>query len=425
MSTIRPLATIAVLAVIGAFLALKINEGPAVALNEEWSSETPEAEAGGEPPAWSDSEQSLASANVVPSARTAPSWAESSPVASPAEEVRPAAVPVTPSFPSLPQLPKLDTPTTNPAPVEVPMPVKGQPVGTTLANESRPAPAFSTATQEKLELPDDIPQANYGGNDSPATPPKGVSGRVPSLGSSTPGYGQSTSPSTATSLSTPAESAPGFEAAWQGVQSALQGGQLPLAHRLLSSWRNDSRLSPEQQQRVESLLGQLAGTVVYSTEHRLEPPHIVAAGETLGTIAEKYEIPWQLLAKINGIPSTDAVKPGQTLKVVRGPFDAEVDLERGELTLLLDDRYAGKFPVRVEGVAPADGDWQVGQKRLDNAAATPEPKLVLQSPSGERVELSSSPVAAPGTKGRLTVASRDLGDLFDILSVGSSVTVRR
>ncbi|MEO0531892.1 MAG: hypothetical protein AAF266_15155, partial [Planctomycetota bacterium] len=77
---------------------------------------------------------------------------------------------------------------------------------------------------------------------------------------------------------------------------------------------------------------------------------------------------------------------------------------------------------RVEGTAPDNGAWRVGQK----TAATPvDSSVVLESPAGERVELSSGVIPTPGTRGRLTVASNDLADLYDILSVGSAVTIRR
>ena len=48
---------------------------------------------------------------------------------------------------------------------------------------------------------------------------------------------------------------------------------------------------------MESLLGQLAGTVIYSTEHQLEPARVVKPGETLETIAKEYNVPWQLLGE--------------------------------------------------------------------------------------------------------------------------------
>lgn len=417
MSTIRPLATIAVLAVIGVFLAYQINKGPAVAMQDDWlQDDLIETD---QPPAWDASTATAPAAVAVPAgdssleARTAPSWAEA-----PAEsDADPAS-----SFPSLPDLPPA---VSEPAPGSAtPPPVEGQPFGTELANEPSPAPAFPATTGGPLATPADVPQANYGDR-----VPAGISGSVPSLGAST----RAASPFDSAAA---APAAPGFGAAWEAVQTALQRDELTRAHRMLSQWRTEPGLSPNEQQRVETLLGQLAGSVVYSTEHRLEPPHVVAPGETLTRIAQQYNIPWQLLAKINGIAAADAVEPGQSLKVLRGPFQAEVDLARGELVVLLEDRYAGKFPVRVEGTAPADGVWSVEQKRLDETrrptvgavvatGAGVEPAVVFANAAGQRVELSASTTPATGANGRLSVASNDLADLYDILSVGSSVTVRR
>ncbi|QDT70251.1 LysM domain protein [Planctomycetes bacterium MalM25] len=413
MSTIRPLATIAVLAVLGVYLAQQIQKGPSVALEDDWSESGDSAIEMAEPPAWQGGDSQAAEAATSPTARSAPSWAES-----PSE-------PAPTAMPALPELPSAAEPPSAPPAVE-PTPIQGQPAGTTLANEPVGAPSFPTATQEKLPLPDVIPQANYG---APAAstelPPNGVSGSVPSLGSATSRYSETPA---ATPIAPPTASAPGFDAAWQAAQTALQRNELPQAHRMLSKWRTEPNLTPTQRTQLESLLAQLAGTLVYSTQHFLAPPHRVEAGETLATIGEQYQVPWQLLAKINGVAKVDGVEPGQVIKVLRGPFAADVDLQRGELALMLDGVYAGKFPIRVEGATPGEGAWMVGQKRLepDALSASPvTPKVVLQSPTGQQVELSATPTPSPGTTGRLTVASRDLSDLYDILSVGSAVTIRR
>lgn len=405
MSTIRPLATIAVLAVIGVFLAYQINKGPAVAVQDDWlQDDLIETD---QPPAWDASTAAEPAAVAVPAgdssleARTAPSWAEA-----PAES----GTDPKPAFPSLPDLPPAAS---EPTPdFTTPPPVKGQPFGTELANEPSAAPAFPTTTGGPLATPSNVPQANYGDR-----VPEGISGSVPSLGASTIEAGAYDSAAATT--------APGFDTAWEAVQTALERDELTRAHRMLSRWRSEPGLSPNEQQRVETLLGQLAGSVVYSTEHRLEPPHVVASGETLTKIAQQYNIPWQLLAKINGIAAADAVEPGQSLKVLRGPFQAEVDLARGELVVLLEDRYAGKFPVRVEGAAPADGQWSVEQKRLDDSRPPMVGSVVFANAAGQRIELSASATPTTGVAGRLSVASNDLADLYDILSVGSSVTVRR
>jgi LysM repeat protein len=217
---------------------------------------------------------------------------------------------------------------------------------------------------------------------------------------------------------------------------------LKQAHKLLSKWHGDPSLNPADSAKVETLLSQLAGTVIYSTEHQLEPPRVVKAGETLDTIAKEYNVPPQLLAKINGIPASGSLQPGQQLKVVRGPFAAVIDVRRSELTLTVDDCYAGKFHVTVPpGATLTDGQWLVDQKLggsttpddtsayattpgaadrsivLRNAGATAgAPTLVIASGSG--IGLASNPPA-------LRVSPQDAEEISDILSVGSRVVVRK
>jgi LysM repeat protein len=193
----------------------------------------------------------------------------------------------------------------------------------------------------------------------------------------------------------------------------------------------------------------LAGTVVYSTQHQLEPAHVVRPGETLETIARQYNVPWQLLAKINGIAAVDQVQPGQQIKVVPGPFAAIVDLRRSQLTLMVDGRYAGKFPVKIaDATALKEGEWVVKGKPT-TTPSQPAPtagarQLVLTEAdaatqgSASPLVIGSQPSSQPtreriGADGQITsnaipyvaVSPADAEELADILSVGSRVTIRR
>jgi LysM repeat protein len=222
-----------------------------------------------------------------------------------------------------------------------------------------------------------------------------------------------------------------FAATWPTIQAALDRHDLKTAHQLLSKWHNNDTLTPVEAQKVESLLAQLAGTVIYSNEHQLEPARVVKPGESLDTIAKEYNVPWQLLAKINGIASASQVQPGQSLKVVRGPFGAVVDLHRCELTLEVDGRYAGTFPISVPpGTQVSEGPWLVDQKdavassrsivlrsAANSAASLAAPKLTITAST------TSADAGMPGSE--IQVAPQDAEDLSDILSVGSRVVVRR
>ncbi len=76
-----------------------------------------------------------------------------------------------------------------------------------------------------------------------------------------------------------------FTADWDEAHDQLAAGRYAEALALLSAWYNDADLAVEENQRLEDLLGQLAGTVIYSQKDLLMPPHVVGAGETLPAIA--------------------------------------------------------------------------------------------------------------------------------------------
>ena len=87
----------------------------------------------------------------------------------------------------------------------------------------------------------------------------------------------------------------------------------------------------------------------YSREHLLAAPYRVHVGDRLEAIAEKYKVTPELLAKINGLDPACPLEPGQEIKVVPGPFSAVLEVGADRLTLLLDGRYAGSFPVAELG----------------------------------------------------------------------------
>ncbi len=443
MSSIRPLVTITVLALVGVFLYWKINETepPLPEGVEDWSADTdlqvdmegidpaasPQfamAPAGSESPPYSP-EAALGNTPVAPAlgdtappynadAAAAPTWSE----APTNNKVPPVAVASRPSLevaeskdtsgamPALPDLPPL--PTLPPAPSTAPS------VDRVAGGVS---PMMSAKNQATLAAGALIPAVTE------------------SLSSSTPAV---TSPE---NNAAQAQSSL-FSATRLAVQAALDRGELSQALLLLSDWHGDPSLSTSESGEVNLLLGQLAGSVIYSTEHRLEPPYMVQAGERLETIAKEYDVPWQLLAKINGITSADQLQPGQQLKVVRGPFSALVDLGQRKLTLMLDRRYAGQFSLDIEpSVTVEEGHWEVNQKLLTPAnvslqgtgptTPTEERSLMLSNASGGATQvaiLRGAKTTNPLDKsaGRvLRMNPTDAADVFDILSLGSKVVIRR
>ncbi|TWT85973.1 LysM domain protein [Posidoniimonas polymericola] len=454
MSTIRPLATIAILAGLGIFLAHQINQSP--------TDEGDELTAN-----WGDAPEYNPSAVEPPPALAppAPQIGATLGTAPAAEQASTPTLPADPAMPPLPDMPAApvgaapvgaapgfaaSSPAAQPAPPIVAMtpPAAGLPVaGSPVAG---PPAGPVTGPMDDIPLPDDIPEANYAG--LPTAPPTTQPPTAPPVADPYQSYEPYTqtpiepdAPIADVTPEMPGPDAPGMEPGYESlgqigggepsfqqsinaIDEALARGELTRAHTMLSAWYGDPGLTPDESAMVESLLSQLAGTVVYSTDHHLEPPYTVKAGDTLETIAKAHNVPWQLLAKINGVPTPNSVQAGDTLKIVRGPFNAVVNATTGELVLMVDGKYAGKFAVQLSGAAASEGQWKVQQKTDGSAGAYTAPtgkQLVLKDPSGMATLVIGGSGGSPLERGRVTVAAADLEELHDILSVGSEVIIRR
>ena len=227
--------------------------------------------------------------------------------------------------------------------------------------------------------------------------------------------------------------------AWADAHEKLGAGRYAEALAALSVWYDDPSLGLEESQRLEDLLGQLAGTVVYSQQDLLLPPHVVAVGETLPLIAAPLGVSWQLLGKINGIVEPQRLTAGEHVKVIRGPFDAVVSISRRRLSLQLGGNYAGSFPVvvgrqfqgRVGGSIPVvDVRRGPGRDVQAVAATSPDPSstkssillgegLVIEAAEDPGVVSDNSPATS------LVVSVRDLDELLDILGPGARVLIRQ
>lgn len=235
---------------------------------------------------------------------------------------------------------------------------------------------------------------------------------------------------------------PEFSNFINSVHQSLGKGELLDAYRGLCRFYGHPNLSAAETRQLTELLDQVAGTVVYDpTQHLLEAACTVAPGETLEQIADRYQVPWQMLARINGITNPQAVQPGQQLKVVRGPVEAELRVGDCELTLMLPGRcYAGRFPVGVGPNLPETAELFLVKEKQGpsvygsySSGGQASHFIALDAPGGPAGDATVGIHAAshPGDVGRVTdrgsisVADRDIKDLCDILSVGSTVRIIR
>ncbi len=233
----------------------------------------------------------------------------------------------------------------------------------------------------------------------------------------------------------------GFEDTWQSVQADLVNGQLGTALASLSAWYEEPALTPQQQERLLPLLDQLAGSVIYSRDSFLEPAHVVQNGETLKELAQMYQVPLNFLARVNGIDPPYEIFPGESIKVIRGPFRAEINRRLGQITLFLGRYYAGRFQARVGAELPAEEntydvvtiepgleffDSRTGQRIARDDPANPYGPVWI-SLRGNQVTAAHN-VGIHVDKGDpkrccIGVSPGDADDLAAILGPGSSIHV--
>jgi LysM repeat protein len=159
-----------------------------------------------------------------------------------------------------------------------------------------------------------------------------------------------------------------FDTVMKRIKDLIAARQLVPAYEELSSWypRRDDLTLARSEQMLKELDG-LACELVYSPRPHLSPPYSVAGGDTLSRIATPHTVPPELLAKINGVTRPDQIRPGQQLKVVHGPFHAEIRLSKFELTILISNKmlYGGRFRIGLGKEGPHQpGAYTVVKKKM-------------------------------------------------------------
>jgi|TARA_B110000263_G_scaffold244306_1_gene252152 lipoprotein-anchoring transpeptidase ErfK/SrfK len=233
---------------------------------------------------------------------------------------------------------------------------------------------------------------------------------------------------------------PVFTRAWLAAQQQIQAGHLREALLALSVYYRSTDISAAQHQQLLPILDYLAGEVIYSQKHYMQPVYAVGLNETITTIAHDHRIPVPLLLNINGIASDATVTPGTEIKVVRGPFRAQVSLQENELTLFIGHLYAGRFSIDVaNGQSTPVGTYTILDKQLDRIFSTQGGTIIPgghgSNPFGHHwMDLggnisihgsaANAQVPAAGT-GSIGMNPVDAHDVFSILSAGSQVTIQR
>jgi len=130
---------------------------------------------------------------------------------------------------------------------------------------------------------------------------------------------------------------------------------------------NEALLLPmneKQQAVVKEQLSELADEWLFSRtnfpQDELCGSYNVKQGEMLSTIAGQFKVPWEILAEINNI-RPEALRAGESIKVIKGPFHARIYRSTFTMDLYLQDTFVRSFPVGLgkPGRETPMGLWSV------------------------------------------------------------------
>ncbi|MBL8891497.1 MAG: LysM peptidoglycan-binding domain-containing protein [Planctomycetaceae bacterium] len=244
-------------------------------------------------------------------------------------------------------------------------------------SEASGLPPSPSATSSTAGLPTGLPPVGVSNNGlpvqpaahnqpmdrSPASPTSGLpTSGLPNVGTPSgsdllPIRSQPGLPATPPAASDALSSTQRLKAAMESAGVDIQNNNWAKALHDLSAWYQQP-ISVEDRDHLVGWLDRLAGDVIYSNKHTLTAGHQVQSGETLASIAGRYQMPPRLLARINQYPDSIAeetpLQQGAELKVIPGPFTAEADLQLGQLTLYAGGLYAGRFKFRTGESAPLE-----------------------------------------------------------------------
>jgi lipoprotein-anchoring transpeptidase ErfK/SrfK len=167
--------------------------------------------------------------------------------------------------------------------------------------------------------------------------------------------------------------------------------------------------------------------------------HVVRSGDTLGKIASSYRTTVELIRRANGLKG-DVIRPDQKLKVPTGTFSIVVDKSQSQLLLTENDQFVKSYRVAT---GKDDSPTPVGTFKVVNripepvwykqgAVVPPEsPENILGTrwlgidKKGYGIHGTTEPdaIGTQATAGCVRMPNADVEELFDLVPIGTEVTI--
>jgi lipoprotein-anchoring transpeptidase ErfK/SrfK len=170
----------------------------------------------------------------------------------------------------------------------------------------------------------------------------------------------------------------------------------------------------------------------YSTIYEVQP------GDTLSSIAKKFHTTVELIKRSNNLIS-DIIRPGQRLKVLTAKVSIIVDKSQNKLFLKINDEIFKVYPCSTGKFnSTPTGKFKIVNKLIDpvwfkaGAIVPPEsPENILGTRwlgldlKGYGIHGTTQPetIGKQVTQGCIRMYNKDVEELFDIVPIGTEVTI--
>lgn len=220
------------------------------------------------------------------------------------------------------------------------------------------------------------------------------------------------------------------------IEEIYKAGDFETALREYSKWYWKK---PEVREALQKRLDELAAKIFFSTQPHVMEPYVIQPGDQLRTIARKYNVSWEYLARLN---KTDPkkIRAGQKLKVVQGPFSAVVSVSQYRLYVHLNGAYVKSYRVGLgkDNSTPL-GSFTVKEKLVNPTYYGPDGVIKADDPKnplGERWidigegyglhgTIEPETIGKNESRGCIRLLNSDVEEVYDFLTVGSQVLIQR
>ncbi|MFK7777255.1 MAG: L,D-transpeptidase family protein [Gimesia sp.] len=219
------------------------------------------------------------------------------------------------------------------------------------------------------------------------------------------------------------------------IDQLIQQGKILDAHKRLSKiYWNQPELYPVIKSRIE----ETARMIYFSPTPHFMTPHEIEPNDQLRKVATQYKINWEYLANLNRI-DPKKIRPGQKLKVIKGPFFAFIDLSDFTLTIHAHGYFVKRYTIGIgKDHSTPTGKFLVKDKLVDPTYYGQDGVIANDDPAnplGERwIDLGDSygihgtinpsSIGKAESKGCVRMLNEDVAEVYNFLTLDSEVVIR-